>query len=86
VKTKPDFTAFASARSLSQPVQVQSTDTKHLQVRMLRSDAARLRRIAEERGQTIQSVLVEAVNLYLRDHNESPASDPGTTVPKQPSS
>lgn len=85
MKARPDFAAFASAspRSSSQPTQVQATATKHLQVRMLRTDAARLRRIAEERGQTIQSVLVEAVNLYLRDHSESPALDPGTASPKQ---
>jgi hypothetical protein len=49
-----------------------------MQVRLLKTDAVRLRRAAEARDQTIQAALIEAVNLYLRDANESPVSDPGT--------
>lgn len=83
MRTKPDFTAFASASGRHHPVEGQANDTKHLQVRLLRIDAVRLRRTAEARGQTIQSALVEAVNLYFRDAGEVPASDPGTGSPKQ---
>ena len=80
MKPKPDFAAFASAslKSLPQSATVRGNVTKHLQVRLLKPDAVRFRRAAEERAQTIQAALIDAINLYLRDSDESPVPDPGT--------
>ena len=78
MKMKPDLAAFASASASQRSAPPKLNGVKHLQVRLTRADAVRLRRVAEERGQTIQAALVEAINLYFRNGNESPASDPGT--------
>lgn len=86
MKTKPDFLAFSSV-SKAEPRSTHATKhlshVQYLQVRLLRTDAIRLRRVAEERGQSIQSALVDAVNLYLREEGEPPAPDPGTGSAKQ---
>jgi hypothetical protein len=82
---KPNFSAFAAtakrqAKPLPEPT-APSGAVKHLQVRLAREDAVRLRRAAEDRGQTLQAALVDAINLYLRDAGEPPATDPGTGAP-----
>jgi len=82
MKAKPNFAAFASASRKTSPQRGEydqrRVDVKHLQVRLLKADAIRLRRVAEQRDKTIQAALVEAINLYFRDENEPPAPDPGT--------
>lgn len=86
MKTKPDFLAFSSV-SKAVPRKTlaskQLSHVKYLQVRLLRTDAIRLRRVAEERGQSTQSALVDAINLYLREEGEPPAADPGTGLTRQ---
>lgn len=85
---KPNLSAFAAAAkrqaSPTPAPTARSGTLKHLQVRLAREDAVRLRRAAEDRGQTLQSALVEAINLYLRDAGQPPVADPGTSSPEQP--
>lgn len=82
-KTAPDFTGFATRASQvkkSAPPLPRDTDAvRHLQVRLTRNDAVRFKRGAEDRGLTIQSALVEAINRVFAEWGEAPAADPTTS-------
>lgn len=56
---------------------------RYLQVRLAKEDAHRLKSVLSSKGLSIQSVLVEAVNLWMNGHGYPPISDPGTAREKQ---
>jgi hypothetical protein len=79
VKTKPDMFAFAAVAKRPKQPALPERRIRHLQVRLLREDAVRLRRVAEDGGQSIQSALVDAISMYLVARGQPAASDPGTS-------
>ena len=81
-KNAPDFAGFATrasqAKQSASPLPRDIDTVRHLQVRLTRNDAVRFKRAAEDRGLTIQSALVEAINRVLAEWGEAPAADPTT--------
>jgi hypothetical protein len=79
-KNAPDFAGFAArasqAKKPNQPLSRDIDVVRHLQVRLTRNDAVRFKHAAEDRGLTIQSALVEAINRILAEWGEAPAADP----------
>ncbi|MBL0039631.1 MAG: hypothetical protein IPP28_00980 [Xanthomonadales bacterium] len=80
---KPNLAAFAArATKKAVPSAARPADrepVKHLQVRVTRDDAVRFRRVAEDKGQSVQSALIDAMNLYLRNAGAHPIIDIGTS-------
>ena len=80
---KPILAAFAArAATKAAPAAVRPADpehVKHLQVRVIRDDAVRFRRVAEDKGQSLQAALIDAMNLYLRNAGAHPIIDIGTS-------
>lgn len=60
----------------------QKPSYRYLQVRLAKEDANRLKSVLSSRDSSIQSVLVEAINLWMNAHGQSPISDPGTAREK----
>lgn len=81
-KNAPDFAGFATrasqAKKPAPPLPRDIDAVRHLQVRLTRNDAVRFKRAAEDRGLTIQSALVEAINRIFAEWEEAPAADPTT--------
>ena len=80
-KNAPDFAGFATRASQAKkpaPPPGHADAVRHLQVRLTRNDAVRFKRAAEDRGLTIQSALVEAINRVFAEWGEAPAPDPTT--------
>ena len=80
-KNAPDFAGFATRASQAKKPIPPPRDidvVRHLQVRLTRNDAVRFKRAAEDRGLTIQSALVEAINRVFAEWGEAPAADPTT--------
>ena len=81
-KNAPDFAGFATrasqAKKPAPPLPRDIDAVRHLQVRLTRNDAVRFKRAAEDRGLTIQSALVEAINRLFAEWREAPAADPTT--------
>jgi hypothetical protein len=71
-KNAPDFAGFAmrasQAKKPNPPLPRDIDTVRHLQVPLQ----------AEDRGLTIQSALVEAINRVFADWGEAPAADPTT--------
>ena len=55
---------------------------RYLQVRVAREDAHRLKATLSSKGLSIQSVLIEALNLWMSGHGHPPISDSGTAREK----
>lgn len=81
---KPNLAAFAAkATTKAVPTAARPADrepVKHLQVRVIRDDAVRFRRVAEDKGQSLQAALIDAMNLYLRNAGAHPIIDIGTSA------
>jgi hypothetical protein len=81
-KNAPDFAGFATrasqAKKSTAPLTHDIGVVRHLQVRLTRNDAVRFKHAAEDRGLTIQSALVEAINRVFAEWGEAPAADPTT--------
>ena len=81
-KNAPDFAGFATrasqAKKPTPPLPRDIDAVRHLQVRLTRNDAVRFKHAAEDRGLTIQSALVEAINRVFAEWGEAPAADPTT--------
>jgi hypothetical protein len=81
---KPNLAAFAAkatskaASTAARPADPENV--KHLQVRVIRDDAVRFRRVAEDKGQSLQAALIDAMNLYLRNAGAHPIIDIGTSA------
>jgi hypothetical protein len=68
-KNAPDFAGFATrASQAKKPNPPLPRDI----------DAVRFKHAAEDRGLTIQSALVEAINRVFAEWGEAPAADPTT--------
>lgn len=98
IPTKADFKSFTikakgstgvqqeeetnSATSLMAPIQVVPS-YRYLQVRLARDDANRLKAAISSKGLSVQSVMIEALNLWISSHGYPPIADPGTSREKQ---
>ena len=98
VPTKADFKSFTtkakgftgaqqeeetnSATSLMAPIQAVPS-YRYLQVRLARDDANRLKAAISSKGLSVQSVMIEALNLWISGHGHPPIADPGTAREKQ---
>ncbi len=78
----PDFSKFTQTRKKKivegSTEKVSPVGLKHLQVRLTKPDAIRLRRAAEDRDLSLQSALIEAINLLMDHWGDGPVDDPGT--------
>lgn len=96
--TKADFKSFTvRAKEARSPQQEQETNasisptaplqevssSRYLQVRLARDDANRLKAAIFSKGLSVQSVMVEALNLWMSGHGHPPIADPGTSREKQ---
>ena len=96
--TKADFKSFTvRAKEARSPQQEQETNAsispaappqavssyRYLQVRLARDDANRLKGAIFSKGLSVQSVMVEALNLWMSGHGHPPIADPGTSREKQ---
>ncbi len=98
VPTKADFKSFTtkakgftgaqqeeetnSATSLIAPIQ-SAPSYRYLQVRLTRDDANRLKAAISSKGLSVQSVMIEAINLWISGNGHPPIADPGTAREKQ---
>jgi len=87
--TQADFKGFASkseeGRSLDKakmPNPSQSSSYRYLQVRVTREDSNRLKAAISSKGLSVQSVLIDALNLWMSQDKLPPLSDPGTAREK----
>lgn len=55
---------------------------RHLQVRLAKRDAKRLKCLADLRDMSIQDVLVAGVNALMSEWNEPPVANPGARTKK----
>ena len=71
-----------SATSLIVPIQA-APSYRYLQVRLARDDANRLKAVISSKGLSVQSVMIEALNLWISGKGHPPIADPGTAREKQ---
>lgn len=86
--TKADFKGFANKvkehrEEIKTSNVFKSSSYRYLQVRVTREDSNRLKAAISSNGLSIQSVLVEAINLWMSGYEFPPISDPGTAREKQ---
>ena len=84
---KADFKGFANkVKEHREEVETsnvfKSSSYRYLQVRVTREDSNRLKAAISSNGLSVQSVLVEAINLWLSGCGYPPISDPGTAREK----
>ena len=100
IPTKANFQSFTTkAKGSTGPRQEEGTDAaisptatiqatpsyRYLQVRLARDDANRFKAAIFAKGLSVQSVMVEAVNLWMSGHEHPPIADPGTAREKHSS-
>lgn len=90
-KKKPDFSNFGKATGNSTPEKegieansktsttVEEVETRHVQARLLKQDAIRFKRAAEDNGLKLHDGLIEAINLMMSQWGEPPVSNIGAT-------
>ena len=71
-----------SATSLIAPIQA-APSYRYLQVRLARDDANRFKAAISSKGLSVQSVMIEALNLWISGNGHPPIADPGTAREKQ---
>ncbi len=87
---KANFKSFtAKAKESRDPqkeefahLSLQIPSYRYLQVRVTKEDAQRLKAVLSSKGLSVQSVLVDALNLWMSGHRHPPISDPGTSREK----
>ena len=93
VPTKADFKNFTTkAKGFTGAQQEEETNSatslsapsyRYLQVRLTRDDANRLKAAISSKGLSVQSVMIEAINLWISGNGHPPIADPGTAREKQ---
>ena len=85
---KADFKGFVSkAKEANKsqeemPNSVQSSSYRYFQVRVTREDSNRLKTVISSKDLSVQSVLIEALNLWMNEYGHPPLSNPGTAREK----
>lgn len=85
---KADFGAFTKIaqdhkeklndKEITNESSIKTNEFRYLQVRLTNKDANRLKASIVSKGLSVQSVLVEAINRWMQEHNQPPLADPGT--------
>lgn len=91
-KKKPNFSNFGKPSQSSETEQEvaevkpsvttennDEVETRHVQARLLKQDAIRFKRAAEDNGLKLHDGLIEAINLMMRQWGEPPVSNIGAT-------
>lgn len=91
VKKKPDFSNFGKTKkssvqiennieiSTSPTSEVETIEARHVQARLLKQDAIRFKRAAEDNGLKLHDGLIEAINLMMNQWGKPPVSNIGAT-------
>ena len=85
--TKTDFKGFANkVKEHREGIEIsnvfQSSSYRYLQVRVTREESNRLKAAISSKDLSVQSVLVEAINLWMSENGYPPISNPGTAREK----
>ena len=82
---KPDFSSFgktsskeaAVTKKIKESVADAQIEIRHVQARLIKKDAIRFKRAAEDNGLTQHDGLIEAMNLIMNQWGEPPLSSIG---------
>ena len=91
ISTKANFKSFMvkakKAKDLQKEEEIslplQASSYRYIQVRLTKDDAHRLKAAIYSKGLSVQSIMIEAINLWMNSQGHSPISDPGTARKKQ---
>lgn len=84
---QPDFSSFgktslkevAATKDFKESAIDAQIEIRHVQARLIKKDAVRFKRAAEDNGFTQHDGLIEAMNLIMRQWGEPPLSSIGAT-------
>jgi predicted DNA binding CopG/RHH family protein len=90
ISTKANFKSFTikakEAKDLQKEEEIspplQASSYRYFQVRLAKDDAHRLKAAISSKGLSVQSIMIEAINLWMSSQGHSPISDPGTAREK----